>query len=199
MDMSWEEHQSWESGWHGDCLVTYWEETKQLEYAGKMGIEAEVILGKYPFYNFQAKRILDIGGGPISMLLKAKDKGDFTIVDPCDYPEWVMKRYTDNGITFLKQKAEDIDVTKTYDLVLDYNVLQHTDDPEKIINNARKISKIIRIFEWIETEITPGHPHSFKKEQLDSWLGGVGQTAIMNGKGCFGPAYFGVFKGKHYA
>lgn len=196
--MSWEHEQHWESDWWGKCLVTFWEETKQLEYAGLMGIPAIVKEGQYPFFQFNAKTILDIGGGPVSMLLKSDSPGEFTVIDPCDYPVWTMERYKDAGITFIKQKGEDMDTTKKYDLTLIYNVLQHTDNPELIIQNARKVSKEIRIFEWVNTAITPGHPHTFTKPQLDSWLGGEGKSGQINKNGCHGEFYAGIFRGNLY-
>lgn len=197
--MTWHDHQSWESSWHGNCLATYWEETKQLEYSAKMDIPAIVKDGKYPFYDFgDVKSILDIGGGPVSMLLKTLKPVEMTVIDPCTYPKWIEERYKEAGITYIKQKGEDIDTTKRYDLVLLYNVLQHTDNPKKIIDNIRTVSKIIKVFEWINTSIVDGHPHSFKREQFDEWFGGTGQVYIMNDKGCFGPAWAGTFKGNHY-
>lgn len=196
--MAWQDEQHWESDWWSNCANTFWEETKQIEYAKKMGIPISGALGKYPIYDFQAKRILDIGGGPVSMLLKAKEFGEFYVADPCSYPEWTARRYDEVGIKFLKQKGEDIDTSEKYDLVLIYNVLQHTDSPLQIIRNARQVAKVIKIFEWLETDITPGHPHSFTKDYLDKALGGSGAVELMNYNGCNGLAYFGTFTGEGY-
>ena len=123
------------------------------------------------------------------------------VVDPTKYPKWVYERYQIADIIAEVIKAEQLDkyFEKTiFDEVWIYNVLQHTEDPEKIVKNARKISKIIRVFEWVETDLTMGHPHSFHKEQLDEWFNGIGKVERINKDGCNGFAYYGIFKGNHY-
>lgn len=189
----WKDEQHWESDWWGDCNVTFWEETKQLEYAAKMGIEALVILGKYPYYDFKVKSIIDVGGGPISMLLKAKEKGDYTVVDPCDYPDWCMARYKESGVTYIKEMGEKLPLDKKYDLALCYNVLQHVENPELIIQNMRKVAKEIRICDWVNTPAMPGHPHTLREEKLNEWLHGEGKVEQINKNGCHGQLYFGIF------
>lgn len=203
-------HLEWEKNWWQDCTSTLYEEQKQLVYAGLMGLTFSHE-GPGPRIDLQGKSVLDIGGGPVSMLLKTKNKkegfGSCLVVDPCRYPFWISERYESVGIEMWECGGEEIfDVwnihNKEGDLVFDevwiYNVLQHTIDPEKIIQNARKVSKIIRIFEWIDVKKTIGHPHELKEEKLNKWLGGVGQTKQLNESGCIGRAYFGIFKGNHY-
>jgi len=195
----WKLESEWEKDWHGGCFNSYGEEEKQLLYFNRMGFKA-FHNGKSP-YNFDlgGESVVDIGGGPYSILLKCVNYSNATIFEPCDYPQWVADRYALAGIEYLKQKGEDIDTSQSYDLVLIYNCLQHTEDPHKIINNALAISKEVRIFEWINTAITKGHPHAFTKDQLDEWLGGNGKTEILKGQAnCWGECYFGIFKGNHY-
>jgi len=187
------ESQEWEKNWWGTCQNTYGEETKQIVYAQKMGLEVYND-GSSPFNIRTNKKIMDIGGGPVSMLLKTKTKG--IVIDPCDYPSWVAKRYRCAGIHYCKIKGEDyaplgIDV----DEVWIYNVLQHVENPEKIINKARKAAPIIRLFEWINIGIDEGHPHTLTRENLDKWLGGYGRTEFLNESGCIGECYYGVFNG----
>jgi hypothetical protein len=202
--MSWKDEQKWEKDWHGNCVNSYWEETKQIVYARKMGLQAQSIKGKYPVYDLQNKCVLDIGGGPYSMLLKCININKHSgIVDPCDYPQWVIERYKMilPSSHILKLKGEDISRPiegKEFDEVWIYNVLQHTDDPKKILQNAYKISRVIRVFEWIDTPITPGHPHSLTSKKLNTWLQGEGKTEDLNESGCVGRAYYGVFKGYFY-
>jgi hypothetical protein len=197
---SWNDATKWESSWWGKCLNTYSEETKQLTYARKMGLRAYMFEGKYPIYNLQNKSVIDIGGGPTSMLLKCINvKG--VVIDPCLYPGWIEERYRLAGIIYVDAKGEDLVDPPTgaiVDEIWIYNVLQHTDDPAKIIQNARKISKVIRIFEWINTPVTNGHIHTLTKEKLDAWLGGQGKTEILNENNCVGECYYGIFKGDHY-
>jgi len=197
-EISWETHSEWEGQWWGSCINTYGEEEKQLLYFNRMGFKTFHDT-KSPYnFDFGGVSVIDIGGGPISCLLKGANFTG-TVVDPCSYPQWVSDRYALAGITYLKQKGEDIDTSQKCDMVLIYNCLQHTEDPEKIINNALAISKEVRIFEWINTAITKGHPHSFTKETLDKWLMGIGKTESLSGQSnCWGECYYGVFKGANY-
>lgn len=198
---TWKEHQVWEKEWHGNCVNSFNEERKQLVYAEKMGLRYEPD-SKTPFrFNLNGKSVLDIGGGPYSLLLKCFNFSKAVVIDPTEYPDWVHFRYLSAGIKHIIRKAEEInpiDDSNFFDEVWMYNVLQHTEDPEKIIANARKISKIIRVCEWVETKKTLGHPHSFTKEQFDELFGGIGKTELLTKDGCNGKAYFGIFKGNHY-
>lgn len=200
--MAWNDDQNWESNWWGTCANTYNEETKQIVYARKMGLVADWDYGKYPVYDMGFKTIIDIGGGPVSMLLKCKNIKQSMVADPCSYPEWIEKRYSLLGIQYIKAPAENL-ISKIDGYIFDeawiYNVLQHTIDPEQIIKNAKSIAKIIRIFEWVDTGIAVGHPHDLKEEKLNIWLGGEGKVENIHESGCVGKCYFGIFKGDHYA
>jgi 2-polyprenyl-3-methyl-5-hydroxy-6-metoxy-1,4-benzoquinol methylase len=193
----WDKAQEWESKWHGNCANTYNEETKQYIYAEYMGLN-EFATNWYGRrgWNFGSRSVIDIGGGPCSMLLKSAAK-DRLVVDPCSYPAWVRARYEDTKIRYLKMKAEDflekVFVKEKVDLALIYNVLQHTEDPEKIIANIREIANEIRIFEWIDTPINEGHIHTLTSENLDRWLGGKGKSQFINRSPVVGKAYYGIF------
>jgi 2-polyprenyl-3-methyl-5-hydroxy-6-metoxy-1,4-benzoquinol methylase len=187
-------HQSFERSWWGDCSKTYGEETKQLTYANRMGMVSTEQDGRWPIYDLRGKSILDLGGGPSSMLLKTVNGNRLTVVDPCKYPEWVFMRYDDCGIEYGRCYAEDFDTTARYDEAWIYNVLQHVRDPERIIKNAFRLAKVIRIFEWIDIPPHLGHPHELSEIDLDIWLKGKGKTEIMTGENsCVGRAYYGVF------
>lgn len=197
-----EKAQIWEGKWHGDCtLSSYMEESKQIIYAKKMGLTALSELGQYPVYDLQNKNICDIGSGPYSLLIKSKNLGQCYAVDPCpSYPEWVSARYACKGINFLRIKGEDINPEdfKDTEEVFIYNCLQHTDNPKQIIDNAKKIGKIIRLFEWLETGVNEGHLHNLHENEMNEWLGGIGKTEQLNESGCHGLSYYGIFKGNHY-
>src|ERR1035438_2170242 len=190
----WGEATVWEKNWWGNCCNTFGEEFKQLAYADKMGLKS-YHNGKSPFnFNLQGKTVLDIGGGPCSLLLKCINVSG-TVADPCDYPQWTIDRYNTAGIASIKIKGEDLSSTATYDEVWLYNVLQHTDDPSLILKNARAISKLIRIFEWVNTGVSDGHLHDLTKENLDLWLGGEGQVGYIEQNTAVGKCYFGIFLG----
>ncbi len=193
---TWKEAQEFEKNWHGNAVNSYWEETKQLVYARRMGLKAQMLEGKYPVYDMEGKGVLDIGGGAYSMLLKCINVRG-VVVDPCDYPSWAIQRYRESGVIFSHEKGEDFKIG-IFDEVWIYNCLQHTQNPQKIIKNARKVSKIIRLFEWIDMPICEGHIHELKEDKLNEWLGGVGKTEQLNENGCNGRCYYGIFKGDKY-
>jgi len=180
----WKKENDHEREWWGECVNTSDEETKQLDYAKYMGIDEYKIFGFLGGnYDLRGKSILDIGGGPVSILLKCRNFSKGVVVDPCTFPDWIMKRYEKASITYLKQMAEDLELDEKFDEVWIYNLLQHCLDPAKVIENAKKYGKIIRIFEWIETEKIPGHPHIQSKEWLDRQLGVYGQTVQLTWAG----------------
>lgn len=205
--MTWNDDQKWESNWWGDCVNTFWEETKQIVYARKMGLKADNDNGKYPVYNAGGRCILDIGGGPVSMLLKTVNFNRGTVIDPCDYPKWTLDRYAIHKIDFYKIPGEELaeniftitgEPRFVYDEIWIYNVLQHTIDPELIIASAKKHAEIIRLFEWVDEPISIGHPQLLTEQLLNKWLGGVGKTENINENGCHGRCYYGVFLGDNY-
>jgi len=189
---NWQKAQKWEEAWWGFCQNTYGEELKQLLYAKKMRLEF-FHNGKSPFnIAGTGKKILDIGGGPVSLLLKCLNiKGK--VIDPCNFPKWVELRYMMAGIEYEKIKAEDIK-ERDWDEVWIYNVLQHVENPQKVIKNAKKAGKIIRIFEWLDTLENKGHPHILTEKKLNEWLGGEGKVEYLeNQNTCTGKCYYGVF------
>lgn len=195
--MAWKDETHWEKSWWGNCCNTYMEEEKQLIYASKMGLK-QYHDGKTP-YNFNATgRILDIGGGPISMLLKCPNaKG--TVIDPCEYPNWIAYRYTCAGIGYVVSKGEDLPILSSiqpgFDEVWFYNVLQHVEDPAKICANAVAYGKLVRVFEWADNGVSPGHPQNLTEKDLNQWLGGFGKVEMLNTPVCKGKCYYGIFKG----
>jgi len=195
--MSWKQDQKFEKDWWSNCANTFGEELKQTVYAKKMGLIPEWDYGHYPVYDMKGISVLDVGGGPVSMLLKCKNvKG--VVVDPCDYPQWVLNRYTECGIAFVNKPAEEIETNNVFDEVWCYNVLQHTMDPEKIVENMRLCSKVIRVFEWINEPVSEGHPQLLTEEKLNDWFGGQGKVEVLNESGCHGTAWSGIFAGNHY-
>lgn len=201
--MSWEKDQEWESNWWGDCSNTFAEETKQITYAHRMGlliIPTET--GKWPVYNLGNKSILDIGGGPVSILLKCINASRRVVIDPCSFPNWVAERYKQAGIEYFKYTGEEYRDSSSqfalahFDECWIYNVLQHVKDPEQIIKNAKHSAATIRIFEWVDTPISSGHPNSLTTTTLRKWLGDNGEwtTEYMNGENdCWGNSFYGKF------
>jgi hypothetical protein len=176
-----------EKDYWGNCCNTFDEDQKHYVYARFMGL-------KRVGYSFDVagKRIIDIGGGPTSMLLKTiKLAPRSLVVDPLHYPDWTYDRYSAKGIDSMICRGEDI-YEEGYDEAWIYNCLQHTDDPELIIQNALRSAKTLRIFEWVDIPPHEGHPIELTKEKLDRWIGKEGQTIQLGESGCFGKAYYNV-------
>lgn len=177
-----------EKDYWGDCCNTFDEDQKHYVYGRLMGL----IESHYRFYLPSNSKILDIGGGPSSMLLKRKGLGKGKVVDPIDYPDWTKQRYAMMDIDVQVGLGEDVTDTG-FDEVWIYNCMQHAVDPEKIINNAKKAAPILRLFEWIDIPAHDGHPHELTEKSLDSWIGQKGHVTQLAESGCYGKAYYGVF------
>ncbi len=192
----WEEAQIWEKNWHNNCVNSYQEETKQLEYAKRMGLVVECINGKYPVINFHNKTVIDIGGGPYSLLLKGINL-EGTVVDPLDMPQWCKDRYKIAGINLIQKKAEDFITDEVFDECVAYNLLQHTDNPAKIVSNMLSYSRLVRVFDWINTPVSDGHIHTLKETELNEWFGGKGIIGYQMWGDIEQPYYYGVFLGNN--
>lgn len=188
--------QKFEREWWSSATNTFGEEAKQLTYAPRMGLVNTPQDGRWPVYDLEGRSVLDIGGGPVSMLLKTVNGGVRCVVDPCPYPDWVRQRYDEADIRVWKMPAEEYRGTGMkgrYEEAWIYNCLQHVIDPKRVIEVARQQANLIRIFEWIETPPVEGHPHTLHADELNQWLGGVGQIENVNENGAVGLCYYGVF------
>lgn len=177
---AWEAAQEREREWWGDCTNTADEEKKQEKYADLMGLGAYRLRGtghRSPPYNLHGKSVLDIGGGPTSLLLKCTKRGRAVVADPGEWPQWVLDRYAAAGIEYRQVKGEDLAGTsKSFDEAWLYNVLLHVENPRLIVENAKRLAHVVRVFEWVGTQADQMHPQAFTKEQLDELLGEPGQT-----------------------
>lgn len=130
--------------------------------------------------DLEQKTILDIGGGPCSILLHSLNfkKPETTVVDPIyslhaefkDRLNDIKKRYSNAGITFVNQMAEEFLLSLQDDYKFDevwiYNCLQHVHEPEKILINALKHTKVLRLAEYINCPTDTAHLHKFE----ESWF-----------------------------
>lgn len=193
----WTEAQQFEKSFWGDCINTFSEELKQREYATRMELKL-VRTGALGFgYDLGGKRVLDIGGGPVSMLLKCINAPYSVVADPCTFPDWVHSRYSLANIRFVTAPGERLDQLPSlgrFDEVWIYNVLQHTENPAKIISNAKEFAPVLRIFEWVDLPAYEGHPQTITVEKLDDWIGQRGSVTRYDGfNECHGRAFHGCF------
>ena len=185
-----------EAGWWQDCANTFHEEQKQLVYAPRMGLLPYWGVAHPPTFNLQGRSVIDIGGGPVSLLLKCVEKGRAVVADPSVFPDWVTARYEHCGIEYWRMEGESPSLADySFDEAWIYNVLQHVRDPALVVARARGIAKNVRLFEWIDIPPYDGHPHLLTEDLLNQWVGGHGFTVHLDTDGAVGRAYYGVFRG----
>jgi hypothetical protein len=183
----------WDKEWWGDCTNTLGEEVKQLLYAEKMGL-IRTETRKSPFvFDMHGASIIDIGGGPVSLLLKCVNFSG-TVVDPGVYPSWVSERYNVAGIRYVVDVGENLSVIG-HDESWIYNSLQHTVNPRLVLANAKRAAKTVRIFQWINTLVSQDSPHILTRSFFDSVLEIEGTVETLNLFGYVGYAYYGVREG----
>lgn len=166
----WEAAQASEASfWRVPANMSYGQ-VKQEGYVDMMGLEE---YGRCARYDLQGKTIIDVGGGPCSLLLRCYNfKG--TVIDPCDLEPWVYERYAAAGIKVIKASAEDWEPDGFYDEAWCYNVLQHVRNPQAVVDMMKRAAKKVRVFEWIDTPTDTGHPNSFTTEDMDKLFGQKG-------------------------
>jgi hypothetical protein len=178
---------NFEKKYWGDCCNTFDEDQKHYVYANLM----ELTRHHYSF-DVGNKTVLDIGSGPTSMLLKTVNLKAGKVVDPIEYPQWTRDRYAMKNITVQVDIGENVNESG-WDEVWIYNCLQHAEDPERIIANAKQAGRVLRFFEWIDIPAHDGHPWMLTEELLNQWIGAMGATCQLAESGCYGRAYYGVF------
>ena len=192
----WRIHNRYEQRFWGNCCNTLGEQLKQEIYAKYMGLYRQ-----YPSrwrwnFDLKGKSVLDIGGGPVSLLLRCSNFSRAVVVDPCPFPDWVADRYKMGKVELVRQQAEEYEPPIRFDEAWIYNVLQHVQDPEKVVAVARRAAWKLRVFEFIETPIKEGHPHTFTKADLDVMLEQEGLVEAFDDRQWnfdWNLIYFGVF------
>jgi hypothetical protein len=180
----------WDKEWWGDCTNTLGDEIRQLLYAEKMGL-VRTETRKSPFlFDMNGASVIDIGGGPVSLLLKCINVSG-VVIDPGPYPDWVYDRYRAAGIRYVVELGENLNVIG-HDEAWIYNSLQHTVNPYLVIDNAKRAAKTVRVFQWINTLVSEDSPHVLTRNLLDKALDIKGTVEAINLFGYIGYAYHGV-------
>lgn len=140
-------------------------------------------LSRYKFYadtykkylhidnDLTGKTILDIGGGPLSMLLWCQKFLKAWVIDPLPMPEIIANRYKNYNIHLISCPAEEVNFPKTNEIWV-YNCLQHVMNPDLIIKKALDSCSTIKIFEPINYETNIEHIHKFTYEYFKNKFNG---------------------------
>lgn len=194
-----EQRNTQESKYWRNCYdaVAFGEVQKQIMYGREMGLW-DAYGDEYGDLNLQGNSVVDMGGGPWSMLLRCHNTGRTVVIDPIQWPPSVQRRYENYGIELIRAGGEDIDyLCGKADEVWIYNCLQHVTDPAKVLRNAMSLGKRLRIFEWLNIPADTCHPHVLTPGMILNGLKGCTIETVnikrMNEYLCNADAFIGVF------
>lgn len=128
--------------------------------------------------DFKDKTIIEVGGGPRGSLLHTE--GNFKkaiLVEPL-IDRWsleIREDYEKIGVEIVAMPYENLKIDYMVDETWFFNVVQHVIDPKEQLEIAKKTSKIIRVFESINSGVDIAHPHLITKETFTDVLGDFGE------------------------
>lgn len=147
--------------WDNPANVVH-EQAKQRRYAEELRI---------PIHDLGGRSVVDIGGGPCSLLLQCRNVGRGVVVDPMPLSEAEADRYRKAGVTYLQVRAEDFAPSgESYDEVWMMNVLQHVGDPAVVLRKVGQMAQLVRIFEWLDQDAREGHCATLPEEAFRAAL-----------------------------
>jgi hypothetical protein len=110
------------------------------------------------------KVIAEIGPADIPGLYYCQGTDKSFVVEPM--PSDILPTL---GVKVRKAKAENVDYSKVDEVWL-FNVLQHVQDPEKIVQKVKK-AKRVRWFEPVDQGTDACHLHNLTHEMFIEWFG----------------------------
>lgn len=101
------------------------------------------------------------------------------VVEPMfdSFPDTVKNYYYQNRIAVIRKQFEEIEEKDIEMLASNsrevwlFNVLQHVQDPDLIVNKCKEYFTVIKFFEPINTPIDTCHPHTFDLEWFKQHFG----------------------------
>jgi SAM-dependent methyltransferase len=189
METIWNDAQQWERNWWMTERHLHETEIIKNDFVSKM---------MFLHNGVPDKTVIDIGCGPLSLLLRYPVKKGVG-VDPIHYGD-LEEQYSEKGIKRIIKCGEDLNIDDgIYDEAWIYNCLQHVKDPTKIIENALTISETVRIFEWTYIKPYTGHLHELTPDLLvkpfkhAGWHTLMQTTGFLNHSGLEGNYFMGIF------
>lgn len=119
--------------------------------------------------DLQKKSIAELGCARISSLFFCNNYSTSYVIEPTYYKE-SDKYYEGKDIVRIFDRAE-VCKFPTVDEVWLFNVLDHVQDPDYIIDQCKKNSKTIRFFEPIDCGTNNEHPFSFSLNNFKDYFG----------------------------
>jgi hypothetical protein len=189
LEKTWADAQTWERSWWMTARDQHIPEIVKNSFVAKM---------MFLHSGVPDKTVIDIGCGPLSLLQRLPVKAG-TALDPIHYGD-LEDLYKPNGIRRIIKCGEDLSVEDgLYDEAWIYNCLQHVKNPTLIIENALKVAKMVRIFEWTYIKPYTGHLHELtpdllsKPFQTAGWNTLMTTTGFLNHNGLNGNYFMGIF------
>ena len=116
--------------------------------------------------NIKGNKIAEIGPADYPGLSYCFNTQNCVAIEPM--PSIILST---SGINVVRCKAEDFDFSD-YDEVWIMNVLQHVEDPGKIVEKAKQ-AKCVKFFEPINFGTDECHLHNLTMEMFKDWFGDV--------------------------
>lgn len=161
----------------------------QISYAKKMklfedyfipGMENKIHQYDEKIFDMQGKTIVDLCCGPTSIMLRMCNFKKAYGIDPGNFPDYILNRYKENNIEWVKLPAEDFVYPEMIDETILYNALAHVQDPFKILLEAKNNSKCLRICECLYAGSNVNHPQDLTQEGFENTLGIKGEISQIN-------------------
>jgi hypothetical protein len=116
--------------------------------------------------DLKGKRVAEVGPADFPALMICKNRNESFIVEP------LPSKYLKSFRIWVDQRiAEDVDFSDCDEVWL-LNVLQHVQDPYKIVENAKK-AKVVRWFEPINYGVDECHLWNLTLDMFKEWFGEV--------------------------
>lgn len=185
MTEAWQRAQAFESNYWGLDWSPTWDHeiVKHRAYFRLMGLGDRADFGE--------RRILDVGCGPVSRLLRTKH-GPSRGVDPLPVSAETRARYKAANVELLEVAAEEMPTDRMFDEAWVYNCLQHVRDPLLVLQQVLSVTADdVRVFEWLDAEIDEGHPHVLTESLFNAvfdveWRRYMWRVGVVNEDGACG-------------
>jgi hypothetical protein len=119
--------------------------------------------------DLKQKSICEIGCARISSLFFCNNYSTSYVIEPTYYPE-ADKYYEGKNIVRIYDRTEICKFPKVNEVWL-FNVLDHVQDPNLIVDLCKKNADIIRFFEPINCGTNNEHPFTFSFKDYEDYFG----------------------------